>query len=91
MQKEMTWKQFNKVYGVEITELVSHDVEIVPSKFGFEPRLKGRLFDNERNTAYSFNVYNPETDKDVLTSEWTVDTVDEIIEIIIDEFNIVDN
>ena len=91
MQKEMTWKQFNKVYGVGITELVSHDVEIVPSKFGFEPRLKGRLFDNERNTAYNFNVYNLETDKDVLTSEWTVDTVEEIIEIIIDEFNIVDN
>lgn len=91
MQKEMTWKQFRNIYGVGITELVSHDVEIVPSKFGFEPRLKGRLFDNERNTAYSFNVYNLETDNDVLTSEWTVDTVDEIIEIIIDEFNIVDN
>lgn len=91
MNKEMTWKQFNKVYGVGITELVSHDVEIVPSKFGFEPRMKGRLFNDERNTAYSFNVYNLETDKDVLTSEWTVDTVDEIIEIIIDEFNIVDN
>lgn len=91
MNKEMTWKQFNKVYGVGITELVSHDVEIVPSKFGFEPRMKGRLFNDERNTAYSFNVYNLETDKDVLTSEWTVDTVEEIIEIIIDEFNIVDN
>lgn len=91
MQKEMTWKQFNKVYGVGVTELVSHDVEIVPSKFGFEPRLKGRLFDNERNTAYSFNVYNLETLETVLTSEWTVDTVEEIIEIIIDEFNIVDN
>lgn len=91
MQKEMTWKQFNKIYGVGITEHVSHDVEIVPSKFGFEPKLKGRLFDSERNTAYSFNVYNLETDNDVLTSEWTVETVEEIIEIIIDEFNIVDN
>lgn len=91
MQKEMTWKQFNNIYGVGITEQVSHDVEIVPSKFGFEPKLKGRLFDNERNTAYIFNVYNLETDNNVLTSEWSVDTVDEIIEIIIDEFNIVDN
>lgn len=91
MQKEMTWKQFRNIYGVGVTELVSHDVEIIPSKFGFEPRLKGRLFDNERNTAYSFNVYNLETLETVLTSEWTVDTVEEIIEIIIDEFNIVDN
>ena len=87
----MTWKQFRNIYGVGVTELVSHDVEIIPSKFGFEPRLKGRLFDNERNTAYSFNVYNLETLETVLTSEWTVDTVEEIIEIIIDEFNIVDN
>ena len=90
MQKEMTWKQFNEVYGVGITEHISNDVEIVPSKFGHEPRLKGRLFNSERNTAYSFNVHNLETDNDVLTSEWTVDTVEEIIEIIIDEFNIVD-
>ena len=91
MQKEMTWKQFNEVYGIGITEMVSHDVEIVPSKFGFEPRMKGRLFNNERNTAYSFNVHNIETDNNVLTSEWTVDTVEEIIDIIRDEFNIVDN
>ena len=91
MQKEMTWKQFRNIYGVGITEQISHDVEIIPSKFGFEPRMKGRLFDNERNTAYSFNVYNLETLETVLTSEWTVDTVEEIIEIIIDEFNIVDN
>ena len=91
MQKEMTWKQFNEVYGIGITEMVSHDVEIVPSKFGFEPRMKGRLFNNERNTAYSFNVHNLETDNNVLTSEWTVDTVEEIIDIIRDEFNIVDN
>ena len=91
MQKEMTWKQFNEVYGIGITEMVSHDVEIVPSKFGFEPRMKGRLFNNERNTAYSFNVHNLETDNNVLTSEWTVDTVEEIIDIIADEFNIVDN
>ena len=90
MQKEMTWKQFNEVYGVGITEQVSHDVEIVPCKFGFEPRLKGRLFNDERNTAYIFNIYNLETDNDVLTRD-AVDTVDEIIEIIIDEFNIVDN
>lgn len=90
MQKEMTWKQFNKVYGVGITEMVSHDVEIVPSKFGFEPRMKGRLFNDERNTAYIYNVYNLETGNDVLTSEWSVDTIDEVIEIIMDEFNIVD-
>ena len=91
MQKEMTWKQFRNIYGVGIIEQISHDIEIIPSKFGFEPRMKGRLFDNERNTAYSFNVYNLETLETVLTSEWTVDTVEEIIEIIIDEFNIVDN
>ena len=91
MQKEMTWKQFNKVYGVGITELVSHDVEIVPSKFGFEPRMKGRLFNDERNTAYTYNVYNLETENNVLTSEWSVDTIEEIIDIIMDEFNIVDN
>ena len=91
MQKEMTWKQFNKIYGVGITEMVSHDVEIVPSKFGFEPKLKGSLFNNERNTAYKYNVYNRETDNNVLTSEWSVNTIEEIIEIIIDEFNIVDN
>ena len=88
---EMTWKQFNKVYGVGITEMVSHDVEITPSKYGFSPRMKGRLFNDERNTAYTYNVYNLETERNVLTSEWSVDTVDEIIEIIIDEFNIVDN
>ena len=91
MQKEMTWEQFGNVYGVGITEHISNDVEIVPSKFGHEPRLKGRLFNSERNTAYSFNVHNLETDNDVLTSEWTVNTVNEIIEIIADEFNIVDN
>ena len=91
MNKEMTWKQFNKVYGVGITELVSHDVEIVPSKFGFEPRMKGRLFNDERNTAYTYNVYNLETENNVLTSEWSVDTIEEIIDIIMDEFNIVDN
>lgn len=91
MQKEMTWKQFNEVYGVGITEHVSHDVEIVPSKFGFEPKLKGRLFNDEGNTAYSFNIYNLETDNDVFTSEWTVNTIDEIVETITDEFNIVDN
>lgn len=91
MQKEMTWKQFNNIYGVGITEKISHDVEIVPSKFGFEPKLRGSLFDNERNTVYEYNVYNRETDNDVLTSEWSVNTIEEIIEIIIDEFNIVDN
>ena len=91
MQKEMTWKQFNEVYGVGITEHVSHDVEIVPSKFGFEPRMKGRLFNDERNTAYTYNVYNLETENNVLTSEWSVDTIEEIIDIIMDEFNIVDN
>ena len=91
MQKEMTWEQFGKVYGVGITEMVSHDVEIVPSKFGFEPRMKGRLFNDERNTAYTYNVYNLETERNVLTSEWSVETVEEIVEIIIDEFNIVDN
>ena len=91
MQKEMTWKQFNEVYGVGITEMVSHDVEIVPSKFGFEPRMKGRLFNDERNTAYTYNVYNLETEKNVLTSEWSVETVEEIVDIIRDEFNIVDN
>lgn len=88
MQKEMTWKQFNKVYGVGITEHVSHDVKIVPSKFGFEPELRGRLFDNERNTVYTFNVYNRETDRDVLTSEWTINTIEEVVEIIAEEFNI---
>lgn len=90
MQKEMTWKQFNEVYSVGITQQVSYDVEIVPSKFGFEPTLKGRLFDSERNTAYIFNVYNRETDNDVFTSEWSVDTIEEIVEIIADEFNIVE-
>ena len=91
MQKEMTWEQFNKVYGVGIIEEIARDVEIVPSKFGFEPQLKGRLFNDAANTAYRFSVYNLETENDVLISEWSVDTVDEIIEIIIDEFNIVDN
>lgn len=86
----MTWKQFNDVYGLGITEKISHDIEIVPSKFGFEPTLKGRLFDSERNTGYEYNVYNRETDNNVLTSEWTVDTIEEIIEIITDEFNIVE-
>ena len=85
----MTWKEFSEVYDIGITEHISHDVEIVPCKFGLKPKLKGRLFDNERNTGYSFNVYNLKTDKDVLTSEWMVDTVDEIIEIIEYEFNIV--
>ena len=91
MQKEITWKQFNSIYGVGITEMVSHDVEIVPSKFGFEPRMKGRLFNDERNTAYTYNVYNLETERNVLTSEWSVETVEEIVDIIRDEFNIVDN
>ena len=91
MQKEMTWEQFGKVYGVGITEMVSYDVEIVPSNFGFEPRMKGRLFNNERNTAYTYNVYNLETERNVLTSEWSVETVEEIVDIIRDEFNIVDN
>ena len=90
MQKEMTWKQFNEVYGVGITEKISHDVKIVPSKFGFEPELRGRLFDSERNTAYSFNVYNLETDNNVLTSEWSVNTIEEVVEIITEEFNIVE-
>ena len=91
----MTWKQFNNIYGVEITEKISHDVEIVPSKFGFETKLRGSLFDNGRNTVYEYvyeyNVYNRETGNNVLTSEWSVNTIEEIIEIIIDEFNIVDN
>ena len=90
MNKEMTWDQFNATYGVGITEKISHDVEIVPSKFGFEPELKGRLFNSGINTGYEYNVYNRETDNDVLTSDWPVDTIEEIIEIIADEFNIVE-
>lgn len=87
---EMTWNQFSKVYGVGITEHKAHDVEIVPSKFGFEPKFKGRLFEDEDNTFYSFNVYNLETDRDVLTQDETVESLDEILEIIADEFNIVE-
>ena len=89
MNKEITMKQFNEVYGIGITEKTSYDVEIVPSKYGFEPEMKGSLFNRERNTGYEFTVHNLETDNEVL-SEYIVDTVDEIIEIIIDEFNIVE-
>ena len=85
----MTWGQFRNIYGIGITEKTSYDVEVVPSKYGFEPELKGNLFNKERNTGYEFTVYNRETDNEVL-SEFIVDTVEEIIEIIIDEFNIVE-
>ena len=89
MNKEITWKQFNEVYGLGITEKTSYDVEIVPSKYGFEPKLKVDLFDDKRNTGYEFNIYNRETDNDVL-SDWVANTIEEIIEIIIEEFNIVE-
>ena len=90
MQKEITWNQFSKVYGLGITEHKAHDVEIVPSKFGFEPTFRGKLFKNENNTFYTFNVYNLETDRDVLTQDEAVESLDEILEIIADEFNIVE-
>ena len=87
---EMTWSQFSKVYGLGITEHKAHDVEIVQSKFGFEPKFRGRLFENGNNTFYTFNVYNLETDRDVLTQDEAVESLDEILEIIADEFNIVE-
>ena len=88
---EMTWKQFNSVYGVGMTEHTSHDVKINKGKFGVKMTSEvSDLMSVANNTAYSFNVYNRETDNDVLTSEWTVDTIEEIIEIIADEFNIVE-
>ena len=92
MQKEMTWEQFGKVYGVGMTEHKALDVKINKGKFG--AKMISEISDPMKvanNTFYTFNVYNLETDNDVLTSEWSVDTIEEIIDIIADEFNIVDN
>lgn len=85
---EMTWNQFGEVYGVGVTEHVSHDTRIKVGRFG--PKMVSSLNDKERNTFYSLNVYNLETDKDIFTYEYYIDTMEEIFEIIADEFNIID-
>ena len=85
---EMTWKQFDKVYGVGVTEHVSYDTRIKIGRFG--PKMVSNLSDKERNTFYTFNVYNLETDKDVFTYEYHIETMEEILEIIASEFNIAD-
>lgn len=85
---EMTWNQFGKVYGVGVTEHISHDIRIETGRFG--PKMVSSLSDKERNTFYSLNVYNLETDKDVFTYEYYIDTMEEIFEIIANEFNIID-
>lgn len=83
---EMTWNQFSKVYGVGVTEHIAHDVTIQVGRFG--PKMVSDLNDRERGKFYTFNVYNLETDRDVFTYDYHVDTMEEILEIISDEFNI---
>lgn len=83
---EITWSQFSKIYGVGVTEHISHDVTIQVGRFG--PKMVSDLNDRERGKFYTFNVYNLETDRDVFTYDYHVDTMEEILEIISDEFNI---
>lgn len=85
---EITWNQFSKVYGVGVTEHISHDARIQVGRFG--PKMVSSFSDKERNTFYSVNVYNLETDKDVFTYDYNLDTMEEIFEIIANEFNIID-
>lgn len=85
---EMTWNQFSKVYGVGMTEHTAHDVTIQMGRFG--PKMVSDLDNRERNTFYSFNVHNLETDKEILTYDYYLETMDEIFEIIASEFNIID-
>lgn len=85
---EMTWNQFGKVYGVGMTEHIAHDVTIQVGRFG--PKMVSDLDNRERNTFYSFNVHNLETDKEILTYDYYLETMDEIFEIIASEFNITD-
>lgn len=85
---EMTWNQFGKVYGVGMTEHIAHDVTIQVGRFG--PKMVSDLDNRERNTFYSFNVHNLETDKEILTYDYYLETMDEIFEIIASEFNIID-
>lgn len=85
---EITWNQFSKIYGVGMTEHIAHDTTIQIGRFG--PKMVSDLNDREQATFYSFNVYNLETDKDVFTYDYYLDTMDEIFEIIASEFNIID-
>ena len=85
---EMTWSQFGKVYGVGMTEHIAHDVTIQVGRFG--PKMVSELNNREQATFYSFNVYNLETDKDVFTYDYYLDTMDEIFDIIASEFNVID-
>lgn len=84
----MTWNQFSKIYGVGMTEHIAHDTIIENGRFG--PTMVSELNNRERATFYSFNVYNLETDKDVFTYDYYLDTMDEIFDIIASEFNIID-
>ena len=84
----ITWNQFSKIYGVGMTEHIAHDVEIKVGRFG--PKMVSDLNDKERATFYNFNVYNLETDNDVFTYDYYLDTMDEIFDIIASEFNIID-
>lgn len=85
---EITWNQFSKIYGVGMTEHIAHDVEIKVGRFG--PKMVSELNNREQATFYSFNVYNLETDKDVFTYDYYLDTMDEIFDIIASEFNVID-
>lgn len=84
---EMTWNQFSKIYGVGMTEHIAHDTTIEVGRYGL--KMVSSLNNKERNTYYSFNVHNLETDKEVLTYDY-LETMDEIFEIIASEFNIID-
>lgn len=85
---EITWNQFGKLYGIGMTEHVAHDVTIQVGRFG--PKMVSDVTDRERGKFYSFNVHNLETDKEVFKYDYYLDTMEEIFEIIADEFNIVD-
>lgn len=89
--REITWNQFNKIYGIGITEHISHDVEIGINEGGYYSYMKGRPFVSKYNKSYSFTIYNRETDKDVYTDDSRIiEHVDEIADIIIEEFNIIE-
>ena len=84
----ITWNQFSKIYGVGMTEHIAQDVTIQVGRFG--PKMVSDVTDRERGKFYSFNVHNLETDKEVFTYDYYLDTMDEIFEIIASEFNIID-